>query len=73
MVAPHGSAESIYAHGYRYVFSIVSPAKNYLRGIIAVVLAKDPARAGRVALLGENEPFSREALAGAAEYARATA
>ena len=70
LVAPHGSAESIYARTNRYVFSIVSPAKNYLRGIIAVVLAKD-AGAKTLALLGENEPFSREALAGAAEYARA--
>ncbi len=69
MVAPHGSADSIYAHGDKYVFSIVSPAKNYLRGVIAIVLAKDP-RAKTLALLGENEPFSREALAGAADYAR---
>jgi len=69
MVAPHGSAESIYTRHDRYVFSIVSPAKNYLRGIIAVVLARDPT-ARTLALLGENEPFSREALAGAADYAR---
>ncbi len=69
MIAPHGSADSIYAHNYKYVFSIVSPAKNYLRGIIAVALARDP-RARTLALLGENEPFSREVLAGAADYAR---
>ncbi|MBV9279455.1 MAG: amino acid ABC transporter substrate-binding protein [Chloroflexi bacterium] len=69
MVAPHGSAEAIYARGFKDVFSIVSPAKNYLRGIIAVVLARDP-QVKTLALLGENEPFSREAIAGAAEYAR---
>lgn len=70
MVAPHGSAEAIYARGFKNVFSIVSPAKNYLRGIIAVVLARDPT-ARTLALLGENEIFSREAIAGAAEYAQA--
>lgn len=70
MVAPHGSAESIYARRSRNVFSIISPAKNYLRGIIALVLARDPG-IKTLALLGENEPFSREAVAGAADYARA--
>lgn len=70
MVAPHGSAESIYTPHYQDVFSIVSPAKDYLRGIIAVVLASDPG-VRTVALLGESEPFSREAVAGAAAYARA--
>lgn len=69
MVASHGSAEEIYAHGFKDVFSIVSPARNYLRGMIALVLHLDPA-AKRLALLGENEIFSREAIAGAAEYAR---
>lgn len=70
MVAPHGSAEAIYATGSKYVFSIISPAKDYLRGIIAVVLARDP-KARTVALLGENEIFSREVIAGAAAYAEA--
>lgn len=68
MIAPHGSAESIYEQGFRYTFGVVSPAKNYLRGIIAVVLAKDPG-AKTVALLGEDEPFAKEVVAGAAEYA----
>jgi len=68
MVAAHGSAESIYSQDNRYTFSIISPARNYLRGIIALVLAKDPS-VGTVALLGADEPFSHEVLDGAAEYA----
>ncbi len=68
MVAAHGSAESIFPSGDRYTFSIISPARNYLRGVLAVVLAKDPA-IETVALLGADEPFAREVLAGAAEYA----
>ncbi|HEX6507284.1 MAG TPA: amino acid ABC transporter substrate-binding protein [Chloroflexota bacterium] len=70
MVAPHGSARGIYVEGFKYVFSITSPAENYLRGIVAVVLDQHP-RPATLALLGEYEPFSREAIAGAAEYATA--
>lgn len=68
MVAAHGAADSIYSASDRYVFSIVSPAKDYLRGVIALVLQKDPS-ASTVALLGSNEPFSQEVLSGARDYA----
>lgn len=68
MVAAHGSAEAIYTRGHENVFSIISPARNYLRGIVAVIRRLDPG-AKRVALLGENEIFSREAIEGAAQYA----
>jgi branched-chain amino acid transport system substrate-binding protein len=68
MVAAHGAAESIYSQDNRYTFSVVSPARSYLRGVIAVLLAKDPS-VRTVALLGADEPFSREVLAGATEYA----
>jgi branched-chain amino acid transport system substrate-binding protein len=68
MVDAHGSAESIFAHGYRYTFGILSPARNYLRGVIAVVHSKDPT-AHTVALLGADEPFAHEVLTGAADYA----
>jgi branched-chain amino acid transport system substrate-binding protein len=69
MVAAHGSAESSYSTRDRFVFSVISPANDYLRGVIAVVLQKAPA-ASTVALLGADEPFSHEVLAGAAEYAQ---
>ncbi len=69
LVSSNGSADSIFAHGYRYVFGVQSPATNYLRGIIAVVLAKDPA-AKTVAIVGAEDSFSREVAAGAARYAQ---
>ncbi len=69
MVAAHGAADSIYGPSDKYVFSIVSPAKDYLRGVIALVLQKDPS-ASTVALLGSNEPFSQEVLSGARDYAQ---
>jgi branched-chain amino acid transport system substrate-binding protein len=65
----HGSAESVFPPDGRYTFGIVSPAKNYLRGIIALVLARDPG-VRSLALLGSDEPFSYEVVAGTTEYAR---
>ncbi len=69
MVAPHGAADSIYPATDKYVFSVVSPATDYLRGVIAIVLQRDP-KASTVALLGSEEPFSHDVLAGAADYAQ---
>ena len=69
MVEANGSAESIFSKGYKYTFMILSPAKLYLRGIIDVVHARDP-RAKKVAILGENEAFSKEVAQGAADYAK---
>jgi branched-chain amino acid transport system substrate-binding protein len=69
MVEANGSAESIFSKGYRYSFMILSPAKLYLRGIIDVVRSKDPA-VRTVAILGENESFSKEVAQGAADYAK---
>lgn len=68
MVEANGAAESIFSKGYKYTFMILSPAKLYLRGILDAVRAKDPA-AKTVAILGENESFSKEVAGGAAEYA----
>jgi branched-chain amino acid transport system substrate-binding protein len=62
MVEANGSAEAIFAKGYKYTFMILSPAKLYLRGIIDAVRAKDPS-AKTVAILGENEAFSKEVAA----------
>jgi branched-chain amino acid transport system substrate-binding protein len=69
MVEANGAAESTFSKGYKYSFMILSPAKLYLRGIIDVIRATDPA-AKTVAILGENESFSKEVAGGAAEYAR---
>ncbi len=69
LVEGNGAAESIFHHGYRYIFGVQSPARDYLIGIIAVVLAKDPG-AHTLAILGAEEPFSQEVKAGAIEYAQ---
>jgi branched-chain amino acid transport system substrate-binding protein len=69
MIEANGAAESIFSKGYKYTFAVLSPGKNYLRGIVDAVLAKDPSLK-TVAILGENEPFSKEVAGGAAEYAK---
>jgi branched-chain amino acid transport system substrate-binding protein len=69
MVEANGAAESIFSKGYKYTFAVLSPAKNYLRGVIDLVKQKDPG-IKTVAILGENEPFSKEVAAAAADYAK---
>ena len=69
MIEANGSAESIFNKGYKYTFAVLSPAKLYLKGLIDLVLSRDKT-AKTVAVLGENEPFSKEVAAGGAEYAK---
>lgn len=69
LVEGNGAAESIFNHGYHYIFGVQSPARDYLIGIIAVVLAKDPG-ASTLAVLGAEEPFSQEVKAGVIDYAQ---
>ena len=69
MIEANGSAESIFNKGYKYTFAVLSPAKLYLKGLIDLVLSKDKT-AKTLAVLGENEPFSKEVAAGGAEYAK---
>ena len=68
-IEANGSAESIFNKGYKYTFAVLSPAKLYLKGLIDLVLSKDKT-AKTLAVLGENEPFSKEVAAGGAEYAK---
>ena len=69
MVEANGAAETIFSKGYKYSFMILSPAKNYLRGVLDTILKKDPS-AKTLAILGENEAFSKEVAQGASEYAK---
>lgn len=69
MIEANGSAESIFNKGYRYTFAVLSPAKLYLKGLVDLVVSRDKT-ARTVAVLGENEPFSKEVAGGAAEYAK---
>lgn len=39
MIEGNGAAESIFEQGYQYTFGVLSPARNYLRGVIDLALA----------------------------------
>jgi branched-chain amino acid transport system substrate-binding protein len=69
MVEANGSAESIFANGYRYTFAVQSSAGQYLRGIIDLVLLHDPTLR-TLAIIGEDDTFAREVAQGAADYAK---
>ncbi len=69
MIEANGSAESIFNKGYKYTFAVLSPAKLYLKGLVDLVIARDKT-AKTLAVLGENEPFSKEVAAGGADYAK---
>jgi len=50
VVEGNGAAEAIFDQGFRYTFGLMSPGRIYLRGMLDLVKARDPA-ARRVAIL----------------------
>jgi branched-chain amino acid transport system substrate-binding protein len=68
MIEGNGAAESIFSQGYKYTFGILSPAQNYLRGIIDLVLTLDP-KPTTVAVLSADDPFSVEVADAVKTYA----
>lgn len=59
MVEGNGAAESIFSQGYQYTFGVLSPAKNYMRGLIEMAVAQSP-KPTTVAILTADDPFSVE-------------
>jgi len=68
MVEANGAAESIFSQGYQYTFGVLSPAKNYMKGLIEMAVAQTP-KPTTVAILTADDPFSVEV----ADAARALA
>ena len=70
MVEGNGAAEKIFSQGYRYTFGVLSPAKRYLEGIIAMAkMQRPPAKS--MAISASNDSFSVEVQQGAVDYAKA--
>lgn len=69
LVEGNGSADSIFAQGYRYTFGIMTPASGYLRGMVDLALAADPPLR-TLAILHADDIFSRATAEGAAAYAQ---
>src|SRR5581483_1703256 len=57
MIEANGAAESIFSQGYKYTFGVLSPAKNYLRGVVDMALAQSP-KAATLAILTADDAFS---------------
>ncbi|MDQ6671780.1 MAG: amino acid ABC transporter substrate-binding protein, partial [Chloroflexota bacterium] len=68
MIEGNGAAESIFTQGYKYTFGVLSPAQNYLRGVVDLVLTLDP-KPTSVAVLSADDPFSVEVADAARTYA----
>jgi branched-chain amino acid transport system substrate-binding protein len=68
MIEGNGAAESIFSQGYKYTFGVLSPAQNYLRGVIDLVLTLDP-KPTTVAILTADDPFSVEVADASKTYA----
>jgi len=69
MVEANGAATKIFSRGFKYSFAVLSPAPNYMRGIIDLALSED-ANLKKVAIIAENSAFSLEVAGGARDYAK---
>jgi branched-chain amino acid transport system substrate-binding protein len=68
MIEGNGAAESIFSQGYKYTFGVLSPAKNYLRGVVDLTLTLDP-KPTTAAVLSADDPFSVEVADSVKTYA----
>jgi branched-chain amino acid transport system substrate-binding protein len=68
MIEGNGAAESIFSQGYKYTFGVLSPAKNYLRGVVDLALTLDP-KPTTVAVLSADDSFSVEVADSVRAYA----
>jgi branched-chain amino acid transport system substrate-binding protein len=68
MVEANGAAQSIFSHGYKYTFAVLSPANKYLEGVIDMAATLSP-KPTTVAILSANDSFSVEVGKAISEYA----
>ncbi|MDA0822602.1 MAG: amino acid ABC transporter substrate-binding protein [Proteobacteria bacterium] len=59
-----GSADEIFIQGFRWLVGIISPASNYLRGVVELVKSRDPL-ARQVAIVSAQSGFADEVANGA--------
>ncbi len=68
MVEANGAAQSIFSHGYKYTFAVLSPANKYLEGVIDMAATLSP-KPTTVAILSANDSFSVEVGKAIEDYA----
>ena len=64
-----GAADSLFTHGYKYMFTIGTPASLYLASTIDMLGTLNPP-VKKIALIGANDVFSAAVLDGASKYAK---
>lgn len=70
LISANGSARSIFAKGYRYVFGVQTPADRNLQVLFDLVATANP-KPTTVAVLAADDSFSQEVAKGAIDYAQA--
>lgn len=70
LISANGSARSIFAKGYRYVFGVQTPADRNLQVLFDLVATANP-KPTTVAVLAADDSFSQEVAKGAVDYAQA--
>lgn len=70
MIEGEGAAEKIFSQGYKYTFGVLSPAGNYLKGVVEMAAAQNP-KPKLVVILSANDAFSVEVANGAKKVAEA--
>jgi branched-chain amino acid transport system substrate-binding protein len=68
MVEANGAAQSIFNHGYKYTFGVLSPANKYLTGVLDMAATLNP-KPTTIAMLKANDNFSLEVAKAVEEYA----
>jgi len=68
MVEANGAAQSIFSHGYKYTFGVLSPANVYLTGVLDMAATLSP-KPTTIAMLAANDNFSLEVAKAVTEYA----
>src|SRR6266436_868356 len=68
MVEANGAAQSIFNHGYKYTFGVLSPANKYLTGVVDMAATLSP-KPTTIAMLTANDNFSVEVAKAVEDYA----
>ena len=68
MVEANGAAQSIFSHGYKYTFGVLSPAFKYLTVVLEMASTLSP-KPTTIAILSANDSFSVEVARAIEEYA----
>jgi len=68
MVEANGAAQSIFSHGYKYTFGVLSPANKYLTGVLDMAATLSP-KPTTIAMLAANDSFSLEVARAVTDYA----